>query len=357
MDEGLTGTECRGEEHDVTIIWSVTSGKRHVSMDGKEIHYSASRSGLLDYSWTSRGNHVMKVIAHAAPPLQPVPGFRQYDLLIDGQSFFTMPKVYELGIKGSIPSPRFPGANDYPRIGGGGAPSPSRARSGGGGRMHDNNRAENIHAPSSRDQEETELQIAIQASLEESKKHLAQNGPQNGHDNASAYSSPPPGTTVRGGDLLDFAGAAPGFDGRSTASFASGYSAPPTFSSAPSYNPQQQQQQPQAYQSPPPIQHGHPVASPSPSHGGGQLVPAHAPQSYYSGAPTPPAAYQSAPAPAPSPNYLNAAAPAPRDVFGLHSSQQDDPFAPKPPRPPSRDDITSAVCNHIFSGSREKIYC
>jgi hypothetical protein len=93
LENGETGTSCRGEEHDVTIVWSVTSGKRLILADGREVHYSTNRASLLEYSWTMRGNHVLKVIAHAAPQLSATPGFRQYDLHIDGQSFFNMPKV------------------------------------------------------------------------------------------------------------------------------------------------------------------------------------------------------------------------------------------------------------------------
>lgn len=98
LNNGETGTACRGEEHDVTLVWSVTSGKRLVLFDGQEVHYSHSRSGIFDFSWTMRGNHVLKIIAHASPPLSPTPGFRQYDFFVDGQSFFSFPKLYRLGL-------------------------------------------------------------------------------------------------------------------------------------------------------------------------------------------------------------------------------------------------------------------
>eukprot|EP00429_Kryptoperidinium_foliaceum_P028964 CAMPEP_0176140826 /NCGR_PEP_ID=MMETSP0120_2-20121206/71598_1 /TAXON_ID=160619 /ORGANISM="Kryptoperidinium foliaceum, Strain CCMP 1326" /LENGTH=108 /DNA_ID=CAMNT_0017476929 /DNA_START=122 /DNA_END=444 /DNA_ORIENTATION=- len=71
LDAGKTGPECRGEEHDVTVVWSITSGKRQIMMDTREIHYSSSRAGILDFSWTTKGNHVVKVVCHAAPPLSP----------------------------------------------------------------------------------------------------------------------------------------------------------------------------------------------------------------------------------------------------------------------------------------------
>lgn len=86
------------QEHDVTLVWSITSGKRLVLADGQEIHFSSSRSAIFDYSWTMRGNHVLKIVAHASPPLSQTPGFRQYDFFVDGQSFFSFPKLYRLGL-------------------------------------------------------------------------------------------------------------------------------------------------------------------------------------------------------------------------------------------------------------------
>ena len=100
LASGETGTACRGEEHDVTFVWSVTSGKRLILADGQEVHYSSSRSAVIDFSWTMRGNHVLKVIAHATAPMTAEPGFRQYDFFVDGRSFFTFPKVYRLGLTG-----------------------------------------------------------------------------------------------------------------------------------------------------------------------------------------------------------------------------------------------------------------
>jgi hypothetical protein len=100
---GETGTACRGEEHDITLVWSITSGKRLLLADGQEVHYSNSRAHIFDFTWTMRGNHVLKVIAHSAPPIGAAANgnFRQYDFYVDGQSFFNMPKVYRLGLTGS----------------------------------------------------------------------------------------------------------------------------------------------------------------------------------------------------------------------------------------------------------------
>ncbi|KAL3935134.1 MAG: hypothetical protein SGBAC_009282, partial [Bacillariaceae sp.] len=166
LEEGATGTDCRGEEHDIVVVWSITSGKRQISMDTKEIHYSNNRAGVLDHSWTTRGNHVLKVVCHASPPMSATPGFRQYDLLIDGQSFFNMPKVYELGLKG-------PSTNSYGKRSGG-APRGDLARA----------------APATRSQEEDDLKQAIAASLDESRAHLGESAPQGNADLLNFASEP-----------------------------------------------------------------------------------------------------------------------------------------------------------------------
>ena len=101
LAEGGTGTDARGEEHEVILIWSLTSGKRLVLMDGKEVHFSMGKptAGKFQTSWTMRGNHVLKIVAYAAPPVRNRPGFRQFELFLDGMSYFTFPRIYELGTK------------------------------------------------------------------------------------------------------------------------------------------------------------------------------------------------------------------------------------------------------------------
>ena len=99
ISRGMTGTSCRGEEHEVSIVWSLTSGKRLVVADGQEVHFSFGKrtDAKFETSWTMSGGHTIKIIAHAAPPLLKTPGFRQFDLQLDGCSFFDMPKIYQLG--------------------------------------------------------------------------------------------------------------------------------------------------------------------------------------------------------------------------------------------------------------------
>jgi len=103
LANGAIGAKCRGREHEVTLVWSITSGKRLVLMDGKEIHFSTGRrtEGRFQHSWatSNNGNDVFTIIAYAAAPLKPIPGFKQFDLVVNGQSVSYMNHIYELGAR------------------------------------------------------------------------------------------------------------------------------------------------------------------------------------------------------------------------------------------------------------------
>jgi hypothetical protein len=92
---GLTEGDCRGEEHEVVLIWSHVSGKRQIFVDGREIHISKAARGNTKFShaW-GIGNHVLKIEANATPPSD---GSRQFDLFLDGMSFFHFRQIYQLG--------------------------------------------------------------------------------------------------------------------------------------------------------------------------------------------------------------------------------------------------------------------
>ena len=74
--------QCRGYEHETTLTWSITSGKRLIIDDGKEVHYSIGRraEGKFQHSWTGSNNHVFTIVAYASPPLSARPGFKQFEL-------------------------------------------------------------------------------------------------------------------------------------------------------------------------------------------------------------------------------------------------------------------------------------
>lgn len=318
----------------MTVVWSITSGKRQITMDGKEVHYSASRGGLLDFSWSVRGNHVLKVVAHASPPLSATPGFRQYDLFIDGQTFFSMPKVYELGIRGGPTSPsagpRYAGAPDY-AVGGGGGGGYSNYTTGGGSYG-------GSAAPRSASQEEADLKRAIAESLEESRRHF-----DRGVGNGGGYAPEPPKENGTG-DLLDFANEppapaqppalapAPVQDAQTIVSYQGDNrqypGAPPAATQ--SYDAMSLTSAPPTYGAPPPAQY----AQPQIQNGGPP------PQQY---APQPPAVQNQFAPPAQDQFAPQPPAPAPYAPVDQFAPQVDDPFAPKPPPPPTADDINRSV--------------
>lgn len=163
LNAGETGLACRGREHEITVKWSITSGKRVIHCDGKEIYNVTERGGLLEHSWVVPGNHTVKVVANATPSLGANPGSRQYDLFVDGQSFFNMPKMYELGLKGSMTAhDRVPGA----------IPSRNQTSSSSSARNYDVTKGEYV-TPKSQAEEEQELKNAIAASLQESRSHFS----------------------------------------------------------------------------------------------------------------------------------------------------------------------------------------
>uniref|UniRef100_A0A7S2A679 Uncharacterized protein n=1 Tax=Trieres chinensis TaxID=1514140 RepID=A0A7S2A679_TRICV len=110
---GQTGIECRGSEHDVTLVWSVASGKRLIVADGKEVHYSVGKAtqGKFQFAWNVRGNHILKIVAHSAKsPLKARDAtregpWRQFDLFLDGRSVLDMPRIFELGLDGGRAAP------------------------------------------------------------------------------------------------------------------------------------------------------------------------------------------------------------------------------------------------------------
>jgi len=103
LTKGSKGVQCRGCEHEVTLVWSLTSGKRLVLLDGKEVHFSNGRrsEGKFQYSWAAQGlgNLVLTISAHATVPLRSNGAFKQYDLLIDGQSCSSLPHLNQVGMQ------------------------------------------------------------------------------------------------------------------------------------------------------------------------------------------------------------------------------------------------------------------
>eukprot|EP00934_Nitzschia_sp_Nitz4_P002447 Nitzschia sp. Nitz4//scaffold74_size92883//713//3192//NITZ4_004805-RA/size92883-augustus-gene-0.0-mRNA-1//1//CDS//3329557541//2442//frame0 len=297
LANGETGTACRGEEHDVTIVWSIASGKRLVLADGQEIHFSSSRNNIFEYSWTMKGNHVLKILAHASPPMQVNPGFRQYDFLVDGQSFFTFPKVFRLGLAPNDPrgSPRSP-----PSMTDGGRGYTGSIRSAGSANIA------NIEAPHNPDEEEAYLQEAIRNSLQDAP-------------------SGPPASAPSGGDLLDFAAPAPALPPSAPGPGAMmPYGQSNDFFGAPP-----QQQQPYAALPPSTTQPPAPAPAADPW---GSSTQSYGASSYGAPPPQPPPQQQGYPALAPSGSF---GAPAPPPQQQQQPPQQQAPYGNYGAPPPA----------------------
>lgn len=100
INAGRTEVECRGEEHEVVLVWSHLTGKRQLFMDGREIHMSKAARGntKFEYSWSIPGGHIVKILANGTPSQQSY--YKQFDLELDGMSFFEFANIYELGKAG-----------------------------------------------------------------------------------------------------------------------------------------------------------------------------------------------------------------------------------------------------------------
>ena len=111
--DGREGRDARGEEHEVVLVWSHISGKREIFLDGRPVHMSkAARANTkFEHSWGIPGGHIVKIIAHGTPATQSTSYSRQFDLEIDGMSFFRFAKIYELG--GAAGRDAAPAKNGY----------------------------------------------------------------------------------------------------------------------------------------------------------------------------------------------------------------------------------------------------
>lgn len=106
LRNGLTGSNCRGSEHEIIFIWSLNSGKRQILADGKDVHFS--ESGIN--GWTSDQvfqHHFNLRVPNLNSPLrchlvtQPtnkeIPSIKPFDLRVNGISFFGFSKIFQLG--------------------------------------------------------------------------------------------------------------------------------------------------------------------------------------------------------------------------------------------------------------------
>mmetsp|Transcript_11964 Transcript_11964/g.25834 ORF Transcript_11964/g.25834 Transcript_11964/m.25834 type:complete len:519 (+) Transcript_11964:139-1695(+) len=103
LSSGKTGQDCRGSEHDISVTWSLSSGKQAISYDHQDVLFDVgdSTQTKLSHTWKDALGHTVEVKIHAvnmSAKSNPDPEWKQYDLIVDGVSFFSMPKIFEIGV-------------------------------------------------------------------------------------------------------------------------------------------------------------------------------------------------------------------------------------------------------------------
>lgn len=171
LEEGKKGIECRGEEHEVVLIWSVASGKRVVLHNSQEIHFSSNRNPEFQVSWALRGRdmdmnngpktlHIVALLhpSHISP--------KQYNLLVDRQSIFNLPRLAHIGLPMQSSVSGYGGySNERSMSHGGGGGYAQRRRSFGA------NTVMHYEMPKTAAEEEAYLAEAIRNSLVEEREH------------------------------------------------------------------------------------------------------------------------------------------------------------------------------------------
>ncbi|VEU37369.1 unnamed protein product [Pseudo-nitzschia multistriata] len=80
-----------GRQHQVVLAWSKSTGKQQITMDGTEVWFGRNKGrSVLDHNWKTRDESLkLHVLATCAPPMNE--HFRNYELLINGQLFASLP--------------------------------------------------------------------------------------------------------------------------------------------------------------------------------------------------------------------------------------------------------------------------
>jgi len=93
-------------EHMISLIWSKTTGKQQIEMDGTLIWFGRNQGrSVLDHDWTTRDERPKKLhmLATCAPKVNE--NFRNFDLVINGQLYAALPHYGREGSNAPIPPP------------------------------------------------------------------------------------------------------------------------------------------------------------------------------------------------------------------------------------------------------------
>jgi hypothetical protein len=107
---GKRGTDCRGEEHVVELVYSMVSKKTRVFWNktnvsnlfrnstprsGGSADHSTNSHGSIEFSWQTRGGETVQIVANS----ESVTGTA--NLFIDGTNFDSLPHISDLGCSSS----------------------------------------------------------------------------------------------------------------------------------------------------------------------------------------------------------------------------------------------------------------
>lgn len=107
LDAGELGPQCRGEEHEIILNWSLTSGKRIVLVDGNEVFAEIKPyETTLEYAWEMRGGHVVKIRGSVSPKMWKDTTEKQFEMWLNGKKFSDFSQIFELGRVSSRSAPR-----------------------------------------------------------------------------------------------------------------------------------------------------------------------------------------------------------------------------------------------------------
>jgi len=93
------------QKHKITLAWSKTTGKQELCMDGTVLWFGRNQGrSVLDHNWMTRDESFkLHVLATCAPKMNE--NFRNYDLLINGQLFASLPHYEREGLNAPVPQP------------------------------------------------------------------------------------------------------------------------------------------------------------------------------------------------------------------------------------------------------------
>ena len=96
------------EEHELVLSWSVRTGKRIISYDRIMLYSLTLRgAGVVDHTvLTPDGKFSLRALSCTEPPLGAAPNFETSELLIDGVSYFDLPRMGRDGALKITPSLR-----------------------------------------------------------------------------------------------------------------------------------------------------------------------------------------------------------------------------------------------------------